>query len=357
MKKVLLIAAAIIAVFFIAKKCVGGGSEGGTNSGTPINGYSGTVQEVNGNVLTLASGLKARLLGVEAGRTDVEMFLRSQFLGKEVVLYADSHSRTQYIVKPDDTVDVYVVEKGANTYCINRQVVMEYPDTYHQTETFDSVQWVVPGAPLTEKKNLALYMKQRTFLIVTPEGIGTGFFINENGLAVTNWHVLPQGAEKSSAAVLYQDSPDDSNVYSDKKRNFKNILWSSDTNGLDITIVSVDLEQGEKVPYFDIVKQRPNQGDKVDTFGNPPGLTASFSSGVLSAFRSDPYNPNRDVQLVQYDMSTNGGNSGGPVCDKYGQLIAVHELGDKTAQGINYGIDALQLRMVLDKLGLKYGGK
>lgn len=356
MKKILIIAVVIIIGVICIKNCRGGDG-GGQSSGTPINGYVGTVKSVEGNVLNLTSGLHARLLGVEPNRTDVEMFLRSQFLNKEVTLYSDSHNQTQYIVSPNDTVNVYVVENGAKNYCINRQVVREYPDTYHQSETFDSVGWVGPNPIPIEKKNLALYMKQRTFLIQTPEGIGTGFFINEDGLAVTNWHVLKPGEEGNSIAVLYQDDPDDSQIYSDKKRNFKNIKWSSDINGLDITLVTVDLENGEKVPYFDIVKQRPNQGDPVATYGNPHGLTASFTKGSVSAFRKDPFNANRDVDLIQYDMATNGGNSGGPVCDKYGQIVAVHELGDKSMQNTNYGIDAMQLRMVLDKLGLKYGGK
>jgi S1-C subfamily serine protease len=355
MKKILLIAVVIFVGVYCLKHC--GDDNSGQNSGTPINGYVGTVESVNGNVLNLTSGLHARLLGVEPGRTDVEMFLRSQFLNKEVTLYADSHYNKQYIVTPNDTVDVYAVENGIKNFCVNRQVVREYPDTYHESEALDSTKWIGPTPIPIEKKNLALYMKQRTFLIQTPEGIGTGFFINEDGLAVTNWHVLKPGQEGSSIAVLYQDDPDDSQIYSDKKRNFKNIKFSSGMEELDITLVTVDLENGEKVPYFDIVKQRPNQGDPVATYGNPHGLTASFTKGSVSAFRKDPFNPDRDVDLIQYDMPTNGGNSGGPVCDKCGQIVAIHELGDKTMQNTNYGIDAMQLRMVLDKLQLKYGGK
>lgn len=356
MKKILLIAIAIIAFIFMIKQCRG--EDGRGTSDTEIDGYSGTVESVNGNVLTLTSGLNARLLGVEAGRTDVEMFLRSQFLDKNVTLYTDSKgTRNKYIINYDDTVKVYAVETGKYEYSINRQVVNEYPDAYRQIEMFDSTGWVVPSAAPTEKKNLALYMKQRTFLVQTPYGSGTGFFISEDGLAVTNWHVLSPGMEKESIAVLYQNSPDDSEIYSDKKRNFKNILWSSGLDALDITIMSVELENNEKVPYFNIAKRRPNLGDKVSTFGNPMGMTASYSSGDVSAFRNDPYNPERNVQLMQYNMPTNGGNSGGPVCDVNGEIVAVHELGDKQAQGMNWGIDAMQLREVLDGLGLKYGGK
>lgn len=351
MKKLFLIVVAVVVGFICLKKCRP------TDSGIEINGTVGTVESVDGNVLNLTSGLHARLLGIEANRTDVEMFLRSQFIGKQVTLYADSRYNVQCIATPNDTLDVYVVENDKRTYCINRQVAMEYPDTYREIQIFDSTGWVGTAGHLYEKKNLALYMKQRTFLIQTPEGIGTGFFINEDGLAVTNWHVLKPGQENSSLAVLYQDDPNDSEIYSNNKRNFKNIKWSSDDNGLDITIVSVDLENGEKVPFFNIASQRPNQGDAVATYGNPHGLTASFTKGSVSAFRKDPYNPNRNVDLMQYDMTTNGGNSGGPVCDKYGQIVAVHELGDKSMQNTNYGIDAMQLRVVLDQLNLNYGGK
>lgn len=351
MKKILLIAGIIVLALFIVKKCRT--SDGG-GSGTPINGYTGTVKEVNGNVLTLTSGLKARLLGVEDDCTEVEQFLRAEFISKQVVLYADSKSRKQFISRPTDTVDVYAVEKGKQTFCINRQVVNQYPATYHKSQTFDSVDWIGPEVDPVEKRNLALYMKQRTFLIITPEGIGTGFFINENGLAVTNWHVLDNSQVGNSVAVLYQDDPDNSGVYADKQRNIKSILWASDQNGLDLSVFAVDLLNGETVPYFDIARRRPSQGIKVSTLGNPHGNTASFSSGVLSAFRSDP---ERDIDLVQYDIATNGGNSGGPVCDAYGQVIAIHEMGDKSGQGLNFGIDAQQLRQQLDKLGLKYGGK
>lgn len=56
-------------------------------------------------------------------------------------------------------------------------------------------------------------------------------------------------------------------------------------------------------------------------------------------------------------MSTNGGNSGGPVCDEYGRVIAVHELGRKDLQNVNFGIDILQVRDVLNGLSINYGGK
>ena len=134
------------------------------------------------------------------------------------------------------------------------------------------------------------------------------------------------------------------------------MLWSEDTDGMDISIFSVELEQGETVPYFDLASQRAAVGIDCATFGNPLGFTASYSAGHISAFREEE-RPNRKLLMMQYEMSTNGGNSGGPVCDKYGQIIAVHEQGVKNAQGLNFGIDILQIRKILDGLEFNYGGR
>lgn len=364
MKKILLFAAFIAIIYFVFKDCH-------RDLGTPITGYKGVVTSADGNVITLQGGLRVKLIGVD-NRTDVQMFINNNYIDKEVTLYADSKLEQDFM-SADEIVRAYAVLD--NGWSINHLVVNEYPDAYSEQEMTDSIPFVIEKPDPTVKADLALYMKQRTFLVMTQEGLGTGFFINENGLAITNWHVLKPGDQ--AMAVLYQNDPDDSKIYSDKKRNIKNILKSSPLpNGLDITIFSVELENGEKVPYFDLAKRHTQQGSSCATYGNPMGFTASFSRGDVGAYRLDEWpgnenqgildseHPRHNVMLMQYNMTTNGGNSGGPVCDIYGQIIAVHELGLKTGfdgrpvQGLNFGIDILQVRDMLDALeGIKYGGK
>lgn len=331
---------------------------GPTEGGTSIQGYQSSIKSASGNVVELVSGLHVKLIGVEPNRTDVEMFIKNNFLGKSVTLIPDSKG-DQEITAPNGTIGAYVILNDTHK-CLNHLVVIQYPKTYRAMDLADSTGWVKDTIPPTPKPDLALYMKQRTFLIEvkTIEGtsIGTGFFINNQGLAITNWHVLPEGAENYSTAYLYKENPDDSKIYTDKKRRIKNVLWSEDTDGMDISIFSVELEQGETVPYFDLASQRAAVGIDCATFGNPLGFTASYSAGHISAFREEE-RPNRKLLMMQYEMSTNGGNSGGPVCDKYGQIIAVHEQGVKNAQGLNFGIDILQIRKILDGLEFNYGGR
>lgn len=326
--------------------------------GTSIKDYQSSIKSASGNVIELVSGLHVRLIGVESDRTDVEMFIKNGFLGKSVTLIPDSKG-DQEITDPNGTVGAYVILNDTHE-CLNHLVVIQYPEAYRTMELSDSTGWVKKKVPPTPKPDLALYMKQRTFLIEvkTEEGtsIGTGFFINNQGLAITNWHVLPEGAERYATAYLYKENPDDSKIYTDKKRRIKNVLWSEDTDGMDISIFSVELEQGETVPYFDLASQRAAVGIDCATFGNPLGFTASYSAGHISAFREEN-RQNRKLMMMQYEMSTNGGNSGGPVCNKFGQIIAVHEQGVKSAQGLNFGIDILQIRKILDGMEFKYGGR
>ena len=326
--------------------------------GTSIKDYQSSIKSASGNVIELVSGLHVKLIGVESNRTDVEMFIKNGFLGKSVTLIPDSKGE-QEIKDPNGTIGAYVILNDTHE-CLNHLVVIQYPEAYRTMELSDSTGWVKKKVPPTPKPDLALYMKQRTFLIEvkTEEGtsIGTGFFINNQGLAITNWHVLPEGAESYATAYLYKENPDDSKIYTDKKRRIKNVLWSEDTDGMDISIFSVELEQGETVPYFDLASQRAAVGIDCATFGNPLGFTASYSAGHISAFREEN-RQNRKLMMMQYEMSTNGGNSGGPVCNKFGQIIAVHEQGVKNAQGLNFGIDILQIREILDGLEFKYGGR
>lgn len=350
MKKFLIFAA--IAGFILYLLISPGGG------GTSIKDYQSSIKSVSGNVVELVSGLHVRLIGVEPNRTDVEMFVKNGFLGKSVTLIPDTKG-DQEITDPNGTVGAYVILNGTRE-CLNHLVVIQYPHTYRAMELSDSAGWLKDKVAPTPKPDLALYMKQRTFLIEvkTDKGssIGTGFFINDQGLAITNWHVLAEGEETNSTAYLYKENPDDSKIYTDKKRRIKNVLWSEDTNGMDISIFSVELEQGESVPYFDLAPQRAAVGIDCATFGNPLGFTASYSAGHISAFREQE-RPNRKVMMMQYEMSTNGGNSGGPVCDKFGQIIAVHEQGVRAAQGLNFGIDILQIREILNGLEFNYGGR
>lgn len=359
MKKLLLIAAAALVAVFAVKKCGDTDSDGNvvTSDGTPINGYQSTVVGVEGNVVELSSGVRVRLIGVAPDRKDVEKYLNKTLMNKDVELYADSSDPVQVIETNEDTVRAYMIVPAESQWSVNHLAVDQYNDAYMSEEVPDSTEsgakpWVSYEPKIIP--NLALYMKDRSFQVQNADGsLGSGFFISRDGLAVTNNHVLTPAQAGNAAIIMYSDDPDESTLDPNRVYPIKSIVGTSDADtGYDLTIFYVNLG-GDQVKNFRVAKQRPVVGDELATFGNPLGAAATFTSGKLSAFRHDE----RGFDLMQYDMSTNGGNSGGPVCNKYGEIVGVHELGNKSAQGFNFGIDLNALRDMLKQCNVPYEGK
>lgn len=339
------------------------------SSGKSITGTRGAVKQIiDGNTIELDFGLKVRLLGIADNKETPRLYMvNNNLVGKQVKLVADTKARKQKYKRNSETVSAYVFILPENK-CLNgdilRQCARSDNTVYSQAGMTDSVPaWpdMLKGCQHNEDlPDIALFMKQRTFLIATPEGMGTGFFINDKGLALTNFHVLPAKYEEEARVYLYADSPDDSKLYTEKERKVKKILTYSLDTDFDITVFSVDLLDGEQVPFFHLAKEQPPIGKHVQTFGNPSDrvsgavYTAKYSQGAIGSFTTDDQHGRPNMQVVTYDIATNPGNSGGPVVLDNGLVVAVHDMGERNAQGLNGGINILQVRKLLDSINADY---
>ncbi|HEX2696195.1 MAG TPA: trypsin-like peptidase domain-containing protein, partial [Anaerolineales bacterium] len=83
-------------------------------------------------------------------------------------------------------------------------------------------------------------------------------------------------------------------------------------------------------------------GDEAFVVGNPFGLYGSMSAGVISGFDRSfhPQGSERTFQgLIQIDAAVNPGNSGGPLLNRYGEVIGiVTGLVNPTEQDVFIGI-------------------
>lgn len=339
----------------------------------PITGAEDTVRRViNGNTIELSSGLKVQLLGVSP--TQGSMTFLGELKDKRVRLLADSKDPNPYYKNPSkDIVKAYVtvVSPKVNYTAVNRYILSNVKDAEflrdycsdslvafneivapnHDDGNGDDVN-VDRNRKLLSEIELGKRMTPASFLIQVADNegsgaIGTGFFINEFGLALTNYHVL-EGA--SSFRALLSD--EDGNITTDRNRKFGRILYADEDH--DFVIFTVTLDNGEKVPYLPLTKQRPERGEKVGLVGNPKGLTATFSAnGHVSAIREE-------AGLIQVDVSATHGDSGGPVCNFYGEVIGVLRGGiDNSGADLNFAVDIMTIREVLNSLKdvKTYGGK
>ncbi len=125
---------------------------------------------------------------------------------------------------------------------------------------------------------------------------GSGFFISADGYVVTNNHVV-QGAERVEV------------VMDDQTRLEAEIVGTDTATDLALLKVEPDAE----VPFVEWGASANLQiGEWLVAIGNPFGLSATVTAGILSArardIRSGPYD-----DFLQTDAAINRGNSGGPL--------------------------------------------
>jgi S1-C subfamily serine protease len=99
--------------------------------------------------------------------------------------------------------------------------------------------------------------------------------------------------------------------------------------GDDLAIVHI----AERSPALHTAIRRPQLGDTVMAVGSPLGLGGSVSLGVISGFRSV-----EGGDYIQFSAPISPGNSGGPVLDRHGSVVAV-----TAAKFMGTGVEALSL--------------
>jgi S1-C subfamily serine protease len=80
--------------------------------------------------------------------------------------------------------------------------------------------------------------------------------------------------------------------------------------------------------------------------GNPVGLTASLTTGVISGLDREFQSPNGGpnmTDLIQFDAPINPGNSGGPLLNRDGEVVGIvaarpNVLGEISLRGIDFAV-------------------
>lgn len=147
--------------------------------------------------------------------------------------------------------------------------------------------------------------------------MGSGFMISEDGLIVTNQHVV--GTNPSEIMVSTIDG-----------RSYTAELIGVDEL-TDIALIRIESE--DPLPYSGFAdSDEVIVGEWAIALGNPFGLfddgNPTVTVGVISAtnrdFRPDPNNPRVYIDMIQTDAAINRGNSGGPLLNSSGEIIGMN---------------------------------
>ena len=95
-------------------------------------------------------------------------------------------------------------------------------------------------------------------------------------------------------------------------------------------------------------------GQHISLFGYPLGEMISSQMKVTRGVVVSTMGPGNNSSLIQIDAATNQGNSGGPVLDSSGNVVAILSLGYDKFQGFNFGVNAVVAKQLMDSLGVAY---
>lgn len=167
------------------------------------------------------------------------------------------------------------------------------------------------------------------------ESLGTGFIIREDGLIITNNHVI----DKADTVKVQINDRDDK-------------LWDAKVIGRDAKtdIALLKIETKKSLPVARLGSSADLQvGEWVAAFGNPYGHGHTMTKGIISAINREIDEINLNP-FLQTDASINPGNSGGPLVNTQGQVIGVNTAIDPRAQGIGFAIPIDFVKSILPQL-------
>ncbi|MDE5556444.1 MAG: trypsin-like peptidase domain-containing protein [Ruminococcus sp.] len=186
----------------------------------------------------------------------------------------------------------------------------------------------------------------------TSIGTGTGVVITEDGYIVTNAHVIydsEHGAGLSENITVHMS---DDNSY-----DAEVIGYDTDC---DLAVLKIDASGLIVAEFGD--SDSLMLGESVIAIGNPLGfdLMNTVTSGIVSGLNRNITINDKAMNLIQTDTAINSGNSGGPLINKYGQVIGINSskmsasYNETSIEGIGFAIPSNETAKIIDDF-ITYG--
>lgn len=214
------------------------------------------------------------------------------------------------------------------------------PSADNQTEALPSIADVVaevkPAVVAITTEVIARDFFNRPF---TQEGAGSGWILDENGIIVTNNHVV----ENANTITITLDDGSTYTVGSDS-------IFTDRLN--DLAILKVDARNLPALEIGDSAQLRV--GDWVVAIGNALGQGIRATEGIVSRKKvSLPVSQGQTLyDLIETSAAINPGNSGGPLVNMTGEVIGITSAKIATigVEGMGYAISAEATMPIIQQL-------
>jgi serine protease Do len=194
------------------------------------------------------------------------------------------------------------------------------------------------AAPVRSVRELVSQIGEAVVQVRTPSGLGSGFFLNEDGFLITNFHVI-EGETQISVEVYHQkDGQLD-------RKTYKQVRIIALNKFADLALLRVEDKDAPKFRFVPLGSADGlSVGERVFAIGSPMGLERTVTEGIVST-------RTREVGGLLYLQTTaqiNPGNSGGPLFNLSGEVMGVTNMKVTAGEGLGFAIPVETVRYFLD---------
>lgn len=253
-------------------------------------------------------------------------------LEKETKLYIDIGVTVLTI--PKDRILSYEYAKADSEDVADANA----PETLSSTEDDTGRLYKTADLKKTTIEKCVDMVSEAVVKVSCPGGAGSGFFLNEEGYLITNYHVIER--ETKIEVTVFQKAR---NGF--ERKRFTKIKIEAINPFVDLALLKVEDLGDTKAKYVylgDI--DRIRAGEDVFAIGSPLGLERTVTNGVISS-------TNRAFEgliYIQTNADINPGNSGGPLFNLAGEVIGVTNMGYIFYGGLGFAIPVNYVKHFID---------
>ncbi|HXS36421.1 MAG TPA: trypsin-like peptidase domain-containing protein [Flavipsychrobacter sp.] len=166
--------------------------------------------------------------------------------------------------------------------------------------------------------------------IATKSGTGTGFYLLDYDLIVTNNHVVRDNKKVTVKSRTFT-------------KRLANVVFWDEKYDLAFLMPPLDMHNLPELRLgnYDTLKG----GDMVIAIGHPYGLNYTATQGVISKVDR----VQQGIKYIQIDAAINPGNSGGPLVNENGEVVGINTFIIKGGDNLGFALPVSYLRDALEQ--------
>ncbi len=290
--------------------------------------FSGTAQSTDQSAVTIelkekGSSITGKLLAEKKDQVIVDVGFTTLVIPRNQIAK---------IVSADATP-----MKVANTSRKKEPVSEPTPAVAETKNSFYNMEKTPP--PERSVRDLVQQLGEGVVQVRTPGGLGSGFFLNEEGFLITNFHVI-EGETQISIEVYHV-----SNGQLDR-RSYRQVRIVAMNKFADLALLKVEDKDAPKFKRVSLGNADIlGVGERVFAIGSPLGLERTVTEGIVST-KTRPF---QGELYMQTTAQINPGNSGGPLFNMRGEVVGVTNMKITFGEGLGFAIPIEEVKNFLNR--------